>query len=130
MNKINKRAEGLHTPLNLISKMPLLLLCASYVLSQDRFASSWSAALDIVASLNYIQGLLTQIGPIISAILFIVAGIFYSIGQLFPAHQRANFHSTAIDIIIGAIIVAVLSVASNSLSFASAHLLSNLTNVS
>lgn len=82
----------------------------------------------IMTTLNGVQGLLAQIGPVLSAVLFIVAGIFYAIGQLFPATKRANFHSTAIDILIGAVIVAVLSVASNSLALASTSLLSNLTN--
>ena len=62
-----------------------------------------------------------------SCLLFIIAGIFYALGQLFPSYQRASFHTTAIDIIIGAIIVAVLSFASNGFALASTHLLTNLT---
>ncbi len=82
----------------------------------------------IITTLNGVQSLLAHIGPVLSAVLFIVAGIFYAIGQLFPATKRANFHSTAIDVLIGAVIVAVLSVASNGLALASTGLLSNLTN--
>jgi hypothetical protein len=81
----------------------------------------------LVDSLSSIQTLLSQIGPIISGVLFIVAGIMYSIGQLLTPEKKAQFHTTSINIIIGAIIVAVLSVTSNSFAFASAHLLSNLT---
>lgn len=85
---------------------------------------------DIVSTLTNVQTLLAHLGPILSAVLFIVAGIFYAIGQLFPATKRANFHATAIDILVGAIIVAVLSVASNGLALASTHLLTNITNSS
>ncbi|MDE1873703.1 MAG: hypothetical protein KGI04_01115 [Candidatus Micrarchaeota archaeon] len=93
---------------------------------------SYAAAFsfDIIGTLTGIQNLLAHLGPVLSAVLFIVAGIFYAIGQLFPATKRANFHSTAIDILVGAIIVAVLSVASNGLALASTHLLTNITNVS
>ena len=88
--------------------------------------------LDIISTLSYIQELLMHIGPLLSAILFIIAGIFYAIGQSFPAHQRASFHTTAGDMVIGAIMVAVLSVASGGFAVASAHLLANasaITNV-
>ena len=87
--------------------------------------------LDIISTLNYVQALLMHIGPLLSAILFIIAGIFYAIGQFFPAHQRASFHTTAGDMVIGAIIVAVLSVASSGFAVASTHLLANasITNV-
>ncbi len=87
-------------------------------------------ALDIITTLTSIQSILAHVGPMLSAILFIIAGIFYALGQLFPATRRANFHSTAIDILVGAIIVAVLSVASNGLAIASTHLLTNITNSS
>lgn len=92
------------------------------------FATAFS--FDIVGTLSGVQTLLAHLGPVLSAVLFIVAGIFYAIGQLFPATKRANFHSTSIDILIGAIIVAVLSVASNGLALASSHLLVNITNSS
>ncbi len=87
--------------------------------------------LDIISTLNYVQALLMHIGPLLSAILFIIAGIFYAIGQFFPAHQRASFHTPAGDRVIGAIIVAVLSVASSGFAVASTHLLANssITNV-
>lgn len=81
----------------------------------------------ILGQLNYIKIILDQTGPVLSAILFIIAGIFYAIGQLLPPDKKANFHTAAINIIIGAIVVAVLSVASTSFATASTHLLSNFT---
>lgn len=90
-------------------------------------ASFYAVSFDIVSTLSSVQSILTQIGPILSATLFILAGIFYAIGQLFPTYKRATFHSASIDIIIGAIIVAVLSVASTGLAVASTHLLTNAT---
>lgn len=84
-------------------------------------------AFDIISTLQYVQTLLMHIGPLLSAILFVVAGILYALGQLFPSHQKASFHTTATDMVIGAVIVAVLSVASNSFALASTHLLSNAT---
>ncbi len=93
-----------------------------------RVDSAQAFGFDIVGTLNLIQQLLMQIGPILSAVLFITAGIFYALGQLFPSYKRATLHSMAIDLIIGAIMVAVLSVASTGLAVASSHLLSNSTN--
>lgn len=86
-----------------------------------------AGASGIISTLSYIQQLLMEIGPLLSAVLFIVAGIFYAVGQLLPPEKKAIFHTTAINVIIGAIIVAVLSVTSNSLALASTHLLTNLT---
>lgn len=126
MNKINIQ-NGIRRFRPTVS-IPVLLLSA--VAFSTKTASAEYVSLDIISTLNYLQGLLTHIGPLLSGILFIIAGIFYAIGQLFPAHQRATFHATSMDIIIGAVIVAVLSVASNGLALASTHLLSNLTNSS
>ncbi len=82
-------------------------------------------ALNILATLDSVKLVLSQVGPILSAIMFVIAGIFYAVGQMLPYDKKASFHSTAINIIIGAVIVGVLSAASTSLSLASAHLLSN-----
>ena len=107
-------------------KMAVTLCTAAIILTRIANAQSF-VGLDIITTLNYIQNLLTHIGPIVSAILFIIAGLFYAIGQLFPSHQRASFHTTAGDMIMGAVVVAVLSVAANSFALASTHLLSNIT---
>lgn len=106
-------------------KVPILLLLFYGFLIRYSFADYFS--FDILGTLSSIQQLLMQIGPILSAVLFIVAGIFYAIGQLFPSYKRASLHTMAIDMIIGAIVVAVLSVASTNLALASTHLLSNVT---
>lgn len=100
----------------MVSFLPKLSYSRSYV------------SLDIISTLTNIQNILMHIGPTLSALLFILAGIFFAIGQLFPSYQRASFHTTAIDMIIGAIIVAALSVASGSFALASTHLLVNVTN--
>ncbi len=105
-------------------KVPFLLLTMGF---GSRLVGASYISFDIVSTLNFVQSILTQIGPILSAVLFILAGIFYAIGQLFPTYKRATFHSASIDIIIGAIIVAVLSVASTGLAVASTHLLTNAT---
>ena len=103
--------------------LPLLLLI---LFSRVADATSF-AALDIVGTLSYVQQILTQVGPMLSAVLFIVAGIFYAVGQILPPDKKANFHTTSVNVVIGAIIVAVLSVASNGLALASTHLLVNVT---
>jgi hypothetical protein len=82
----------------------------------------------LLSQLDYIKVVLTQVGPALSAVLFVVAGIFYAIGQMLPPDKKANFHTTAVNIIIGAVVVGVLSVASTSLAVASTHLLGNVTN--
>jgi hypothetical protein len=98
--------------------MVLLLLMSRLVQAQGS---------GLVAELNNVQLILTQVGPALSAVLFVLAGIFYAIGQMLPPDKKANFHTTAVNIIIGAIVVGVLSFASTSLAVASTHLLSNIT---
>jgi hypothetical protein len=105
----------------------LLSICTAAIILPRIARAQGAMPLDIMSTLGYIQGLLTHIGPILSAILFIIAGMLYAIGQLFPSHQRASFHTTAGDMIMGAIVVAVLSVTANSFALASTHLLSNGT---
>ncbi len=103
--------------------MPLLV-----VLIFGLHISNAAAPLSLIGQLNNIRLLLSQVGPILSALLFIIAGIFYAIGQILPPDKRANFHTASINIIIGAIVVGVLSFASTSLANASAHLLVNMTS--
>ncbi len=86
-----------------------------------------NSTIGVVSQLGYVKSLLSQIGPILSAVLFILAGIFYAIGQLMTPEKKASFHTTAINLIIGAIIVAVLSFTSTTLATASTHFLSNST---
>ncbi len=86
------------------------------------------ASSPLVTELNGVQLVLMQIGPALSAVLFVLAGIFYAIGQMLPPDKKANFHTAAVNIIIGAIVVGALSIASTSLAVASTHLISNLTS--
>ncbi|MCL5090057.1 MAG: hypothetical protein M1382_02700 [Candidatus Marsarchaeota archaeon] len=95
-----------------------------------KVSAAQSASSGIISQITYIKEVLSQVGPALSALLFVLAGIFYAIGQILPYDKKANFHTTAINIIIGAVVVGVLSVASNTLATASTHLLSNFTNVS
>ena len=113
------------TARSVCTKIPLIGILT--ILATAKYTYASALTFDIIGTLSYVQKLLMQVGPILSALLFIIAGIFYALGQLFPSYQRASFHTTAIDIIIGAIIVAVLSFASNGFALASTHLLSNLT---
>lgn len=111
--------------INIAKKYVKLALPVLLIITGKAYASQFS--LDIISTLNYIQSVLSHVGPMLSAVLFIIAGIFYAVGQLLPPSKRALFHATTIDIIMGAIIVAVLSVASNGLAVASTHLLTNIT---
>ncbi|MCL4381006.1 MAG: hypothetical protein M1331_03030 [Candidatus Marsarchaeota archaeon] len=106
-------------------KYALLPLLVVFLSIGDAHAAA--TQFTILGQLNYIKFVLNQVGPALSAILFIIAGIFYAIGQLMPPDKKANFHTTAVNIIIGAVVVAVLSVASTSFANASTHLLSNFT---
>jgi hypothetical protein len=91
------------------------------------FGAGASGGSSLVSELSSIQATLMQVGPALSAVLFVLAGIFYAIGQMLPPEKKASFHTAAVNIIIGAIVVGVLSVASTSLAIASTHLLGNLT---
>ncbi len=103
--------------------VPLTVLSALFA----GYANAGSSGVQLISELSYIKNVLSEIGPILSGVLFVVAGIFYAVGQILPPDKRANFHTTAINIIIGAIVVGVLSVASTSLANTSTHLLSNMT---
>jgi hypothetical protein len=107
-------------------KVPVALFLAYAFLLRESYASYVS--FDITGTLSRIQQLLMQVGPILSAMLFVLAGILYALGQLFPSYKRASLHTMAIDMIIGAIVVAVLSVASTNLAIASTHLIANFTS--
>lgn len=80
-----------------------------------------------IQELDSIKSILSQVGPALSGILFVLAGIFYAIGQILPPDKKANFHTVSVNIIIGAIVVGALSVASTSLAIASTHILGNFT---
>jgi hypothetical protein len=110
-----------------VAKYVLVPVALFLMMSNITSGAPVAVSLQIVTELSSIKGILAQVGPILSAVLFIVAGVFYALGQVMPPDKRANFHSTAVNIIIGAIVVGVLSVASTSLATASTHLLNNVT---
>lgn len=107
--------------------MKYLALPTLAIVIASRLVGASSAP--IVTQLNGIQLILTQVGPALSAVLFVLAGIFYAIGQMLPPDKKANFHTAAVNIIIGAIVVGVLSVASTGLAVATTHLLANATSL-
>lgn len=123
---MNKWSVKMQNVGNIAVKIPLLSIGLGIGLIRATNASG-TYLFDIISTLNSIQSILVHVGPTLSAVLFVVAGIFYAIGQLFPSQKRATLHSASIDIIIGAIIVAVLSVASTGLALASTGLLTNVT---
>ena len=105
--------------------VPLLI----FLLFQGNASAAGSPSPQIVTTLDSVRSVLAQAGPALSAVLFIVAGIFYAIGQMLPPDKKANFHTVAVNIIIGAIVVGVLSAASTSLATFSTHLIGNFTQV-
>lgn len=102
---------------------PLVVLGVFFI----HLSSASPFALNIVSELSFIKFVLSQLGPAISAVMFVIAGIFYSIGQLMPPDKKAHFHTTAINIIIGAVVVGVLSVASTTLASTSSSMLNNVS---
>lgn len=107
-----------------IAKYAAFPTVALLILSRFALAASTTP---LVSQLNSIQQILMQVGPALSAVLFVLAGIFYAIGQMLPPDKKANFHTAAVNIIIGAIVVGALSFASTSLAIASTHLIGNIT---
>ena len=122
--ELSRRMNGFFDAVGRLARYVTPLVLA--VLLASRITGAQSTTL--VSELNNIQLILTQVGPALSAVLFVLAGIFYAIGQMLPPDKKANFHTTAVNIIIGAIVVGVLSFASTSLAVASTHLLGNLTS--
>jgi hypothetical protein len=90
---------------------------------------NYAASAQLLMDLNQVKTVLGQLGPALSAMLFIVAGIFYAIGQMLPPDKKAHFQAAAINIIIGAVVVGALSFASSSLALSSTHILTNFTAV-
>jgi hypothetical protein len=113
---------------NLIKYMVIPAVLFSIYLSHSTYAALLAVnipAFQIMNELSGIKGILSQIGPILSAMLFVLAGIFYALGQMLPPDRRANFHTTATNMVIGGVVVGVLSVSATSLALAATHLFSN-----
>jgi hypothetical protein len=89
--------------------------------------TSGLVSLQIVPQLTGIGLILTQIATVLSICMFILAGIFYAIGQIMPPDKKAAFHSTSVNIVIGAIVLSALSFAATGLAGSASHLLTNAT---
>lgn len=98
------------------------------LLTGRAYGAGTAVSLQVVPALGHIQSILESVGPALSEVLFILAGIFYALGQMLPPDKKAQFHTTSVNIIIGAIVVGALSVASTSLVAASTHLLTNMSS--
>lgn len=77
---------------------------------------SFLAKASIVSFLGDVKNSLVEIGPVLSSIMFALAGIVYAIAQLMPYYEKAKLHSIAINLIVGAIVVGVLTLSSGSLA--------------
>jgi len=110
--------------------VPMLKYLLLLVLGLTTYARlNYAASAQLLMDLNQVKTVLSQLGPALSAMLFIVAGIFYAIGQMLPPDKKAHFQAAAINIIIGAVVVGALSFASSSLALSSTHILTNFTAV-
>jgi hypothetical protein len=109
--------------LKYIAGMLLIIISAAAKLA----SAQDSVFLQVTPIIDQVRLVLMQVGPALSAMLFVVAGIIYALGQILPPDKKAQFHTTAVNIIIGAIVVGALSFASSSLASASTHILNNFT---
>ena len=69
-----------------------------------------------VTFLQDLQATLQAIGPALSAILFVLAGIIYAFGQLQPAEVRGKYQAWAMGLVVGGFVVGALSVAAPTLA--------------
>lgn len=125
MTTTNKKPRDLG--LRLVPLLKYALLIALGVTTFVRL--NYAANAQVLSDLNQVKSVLGELGPALSAMLFIVAGIFYAVGQMLPPDKKAHFQAAAINIIIGAIVVGALSFASSSLALSSTHLITNFTAV-
>ncbi|MEM4634072.1 MAG: hypothetical protein QW275_02865 [Candidatus Anstonellaceae archaeon] len=77
----------------------------------------------IVDTLSSVEGVLLQVGPIISVILIVLGGIVYGLAQTQPSDQRGKYITTAYAMIAGGIVVAAITGAANLIAQNSANLL-------
>jgi len=77
----------------------------------------------IVDTLTGIQGLLLQLGPIVSVILIVLGGLAYGLAQTQPSDQRGKYITTAYALIAGGIVVAAITGAASLIASNSANLL-------
>ncbi len=77
----------------------------------------------IVDTLTGIQGVLLQLGPIVSVILIVLGGLAYGLAQTQPSDQRGKYITTAYALIAGGIVVAAITGAASLIATNSANLL-------
>ena len=95
----------------------LFLLAAMMPIAMAQGASSTvTIGGGTVSFLRSLQTTLQEIGPILSAILFVVAGIIYAFGQLQPAEGRGRYQSWAMGLVVGGFVVGALSFAAPALA--------------
>jgi hypothetical protein len=123
----NGKGTGIGSIMRPLSRL-VVPVGAAALLAGNAYGATVLGSLAIVTQLNGIGALLGQIAPILSGSLFILAGVIYAIGQILPPDKKAAFHTTAVNIIIGAIVLAALSLASTGLATLSSHLLTNSTS--
>ena len=77
----------------------------------------------IVDTLTGIEGVLLQVGPIISVILIVCGGLAYGLAQTQPSDQRGKYITTAYALIAGGVVVAAITGAATLIASNSANLL-------
>ncbi len=122
-----KGGIGIRALLKPLLRLAVPTALTTLLIAGNTYGATTFVSLQITTQLSGIQVLLTQIGPDLAAALFILAGIFYAIGQIMPPEKKATFHTTAVNLIMGAVVLAALTFAATGLSQASAHLLTNAT---
>ena len=77
----------------------------------------------MVETMTGIEGVLLQLGPIISVILIVLGGLAYGIAQTQPSDQRGKYITTAYALIAGGVVVAAITGAATLIAGSSATLL-------
>lgn len=71
-----------------------------------------------------------EIGPLLGSILFATAGIIYALAQFMPFDKKAKMITVAVNLVIGAVVVIVLTIGSDSLTSFAKQIVMNATNTS
>ena len=77
----------------------------------------------IVDSLSGVEGVLLQIGPIVSVILIVLGGLAWGMAHTQPSDQRGKYITTAYALIAGGVVVAAITGAAKLIAASSANLL-------
>ncbi len=77
----------------------------------------------IVDSLSGIEGVLLQLGPLVSVILIVLGGLAFGLAQTQPSDQRGKYITTAYALLAGGIVVAAITGAATLIASNSATLL-------